>query len=191
MAQAYKKNETSYLKFSTNCFTIEDIDNILIPQLIEFEAYRWTNLIFIHRKNIDKFLSFIGECPIPEYQHKWNVFPYKNKNIEKNGVKSHKHLKNKILESAKNGKPPYKIAKELNIDTSLVKYYLKQQDLFEPNTINYLLKNWILIDPNGITYKTNNISIFAKEHGLSAKCLRGVAHGREKHHKKWLCKIEN
>jgi hypothetical protein len=191
LAQAYNKKETSYLKLSTNCFTIEDIDNILIPQLVEFEAYRWSNLIFIPRKNIIKFLSFIGDCPIPEYKHKWNVFPYKNKNTEINGVKSHKHLVNEIIERAKSGIKPYKIANELNIESSLVKYYLKRENLFEPNTINFLLKNWILVDPIGNTYKTNNITLFAKEHGLSSSCLRDVAHGRKKHYKKWICQIDN
>lgn len=81
LVQNYKKENTSYLKLSTQCFTENDIDNILLPQLRQFKAYRYNNLIFIPRINIDKFLSFIGDCPIPEYKHKWEVFSYKNKNI--------------------------------------------------------------------------------------------------------------
>ncbi len=191
LIQNYKKKKTSYLKLSTQCFNEDDIDNILIPQLQQFNAYRYNKLIFIPKINVDNFLSFIGDCPIPEYECKWNVFPYKNKNIEQNGVKSHKHLKEIIILKGVKGEIPLNIAKELNIDNNLVKYYLKQAGLFKYNTENHLLKNWILVDPNGIEHRTNNISIFAKEHGLSHKCLRDIAHGRSKFYKKWICKIEN
>jgi|JFJP01.1.fsa_nt_gi hypothetical protein len=80
---------------------------------------------------------------------------------------------------------------ELNVENSLVKYYLKQAGLFEYNTENHLLKNWVLTDPNGMTHTTNNISTFAKEHGLSHKCLRDIAYGRKKMHRNWYCKLES
>lgn len=191
LCQGYEKEITSYLKLSTQCFSIEDIDNMLIPQLKMFNAYRYDKFVFISRKGIEKFLKYIGKCPFPEYEHKWEVFPYKNKNIEQNGIKSHKHLKEIIISKRIKGEIPINIAKELNIDSSLVKYYLKQAGLFEYNKENHLLKNWILIDPNGIEYKTNNISIFANEHGLSHKCLRDIAHGRSNFYKNWTCDIEN
>lgn len=191
LVQNYVKKETSYLKLSTQSFTANDIDTILLPQLVEFNAYRYDNLIFIPRIKIDKFLSFIGNCPIPEYSHKWNVFPYKNKNIEMNGVKSHKHLKDIIISKRIAGEIPAKIAKELDIDTSLVKYYLKKEGLFEYHTENNLLKKWLLISPDGSKYETNNISIFAKQYGLSHKCLRDLAHGRSKFYRNWNCKINN
>lgn len=191
LIQNYKKKETSSLKLNTQCFSVDDIDNIIIPQLKSFNAYRYNQLVFIPRNRIEDFLKFIGDCPFPEYSHKWNVFPYKNKNIEQNGIKSHSHLKETIIVKRKEGKSPINIAKELNIDSSLVKYYLKQVGLFEYNTENHLLKNWILIDPNGVNYETKNISNFAKEHGLSHKCLRDIAHGRSKFYKNWTCSIKN
>lgn len=191
LCQSYKNKSTSYLKLSTQCFSIDDIDNVLIPQMEKFDAYRYNKLIFIPRKKIDDFLKYIGKCPFSEYKHKWNLFPYKNKNIEQNGIKSHKHLKETIILKRIDGKIPFEIAKELNIDNSLVKYYLKQVGLFKYNTENHLLKNWVLIDPNGIEYRTNNISTFAKKHGLSHKCLRDVAHGRKCSYRKWVCEFEN
>lgn len=190
LSQNYKKKETSYLKLSTNNFTCADIDNILLPQLNEFKAYRWENLIFIPRRNINDFLNYIGDCPFPEYEHKWNVFNYKNINLEKNGVKSHKHLKDSIIIMYNSNVKPYLIAKQLGIDSSLVKYYLKKYDSFKPNTENNLLKEWILTDPNGKVHKTNNISAFSREHKLSHKCLRDLAHGRSKYYKNWSCELK-
>lgn len=191
IVQSYGRKKTLYLKLSTQCFSVKDIDNILLPQLKQFNAYRWRRLIFIPRKNIKEFLKYIGGCPFPEYQHKWNVFKYKNKNIEKNGIKSHKHLRDIIILKGKSNIKPYIIAKELSIDNSLVKYYLKKHGLFKPNIENHSLKKWVLIDPNGNVFKINNITTFSKKHNLSHKCLRDLAHGRSKYYMNWSCKLEN
>jgi len=190
LSQNYEKKETLYLKLSTNNFTSNDIDNILLPQLKKYDAYRWENLIFIPRKNINDFLYYIGTCPFPEYQHKWNVFNYKNINIEKNGIKSHKHLEDSIINMFNSNVKPYIIAKQLDVESSLVKYYLKKHNLFKPNSENNLLKEWIVTDPNGKVYETNNISTFSREHNLSHKCLRDLAHGRSKFYRSWNCEFK-
>lgn len=80
--QDYKYNRTSLLKISTNNFLPEDIEDIILPQLKGFEAYMRYNenkpVIIIPRRKIPEFLSYIGECPIQDYEYKWKVFDYKD-----------------------------------------------------------------------------------------------------------------
>ena len=70
----------------TNCFNIEEINQILLPQLNRFEAksyYINTSVdgkenyaICIAKKdNIKNFLDYIGHCPFEDYQYKWNIKP--------------------------------------------------------------------------------------------------------------------
>jgi hypothetical protein len=193
LIQNYKNETTSELILNTNSFSSQEIDNILLPQMILYNAYKRPKkngyVIVIPRKSINLFFDFIGECPIDEYKHKWNVFPYKNKNIEKNGINKYENIISEIILKRKNGEIPFKIAKDLKINTSVVKYYLKKNNLFIPYSENNLLKKWKIIDPNGVIYQTNNLTHFCDEHKLPHMCLRDVAHNRMNNYRHWLCEI--
>lgn len=71
------------LSLATNNFKKECIEDILIPQLSNFDAYiePTTNkeqyLTTIPRRKIKDFLDYIGECPFDDYKYKWDVVPYK------------------------------------------------------------------------------------------------------------------
>lgn len=85
----YKNKSTGLIKLSTNFFSKTEIENILIPQLKIFEAYisktdKNQFVIKIPRRKIKKFLTYIGNCPVKEYEYKWFVFDYKNKKYKNN-----------------------------------------------------------------------------------------------------------
>lgn len=191
LIQRYKKRETASIKLSVNCFKKEDIEKTLIPQLKEFEAWcskseKGQPIILIPRRGIEKFLKFIGKCPFKEYEYKWDVFPYKNKNIEINGVKNHKHLREIFVVEYKKGNSYYDIAKKLNVDPSLVRYHLKQEGILVAGRDKKKI-TWTLKDPEGNLHETENLSKFAKENNLSHLCLRRIANGETKFHKGWIC----
>ena len=67
------------LGLCTNCFSKEELENILLPQLSKFKPHlvKQGNEQYIisigHKKYIKKFLEYIGECPFDDYSYKWNV----------------------------------------------------------------------------------------------------------------------
>lgn len=69
------------LSLATNCFNIECVQDILIPQLSDFNARteKTVNngqyLITIPRNKITDFLEYIGDCPFDEYAYKWEYIP--------------------------------------------------------------------------------------------------------------------
>lgn len=70
------------LSLATNNFKKEYIEDILLPQLSEFDAYLEATsnegqyLITIPRRKISDFLSYIGDCPFDDYRYKWDIMPY-------------------------------------------------------------------------------------------------------------------
>ena len=91
LQQCYNEKRTDLIKLSTNSFVQEEVDNILVPQLKKFGAYSALNekgqcIIRIPRKGINKFLSYIGECPVDSYKYKWEVFDYKYKKYKENEI---------------------------------------------------------------------------------------------------------
>jgi hypothetical protein len=192
--QDYINNGTNSLKLATYCFDDNEIKEILLPQLSIFDAriaYNENNkpYILIPRCKIDSFFNYIGNCPINEYKHKWNLKPYKNKNIEENGMKSYIKLCDNIINDFNSGLKPYQISKKYNIDSSVVKYHLCKVGLFKYNTENNILKLWEIIAPSGLIYRINNLTTFCKEQFISDKMLRRLAHGKCKYYKGWNCKI--
>ena len=191
LIQHYLKKETHYIKLNTNCFKKTYIEKILLPQLIKFEAFLSNNengqpIVLIPRRKIENFLKYIGKCPFKEYEYKWMVFPYKNKNIEKNGIQSHSHLKDNFVKEYKSGKTAYYIAKKFNVEIALVKHYLKKDGVFI-NGRDTIITEWMLKDPEGNLYMTKNLTKFAKENNLNHSCLRRVARGKFDSHKGWTC----
>lgn len=129
-------NRTEYIKLATQNFSKEQQENILLPQLQQFNASlmkgdkeKYTNnqqyFIYIPRIKEQEFLHYIGECPFQDYQYKWNYTPYKNKKPT-----SHKEHELEFCEMYKTGMTYYAIAKYFNIEPNAVKYYLKKHNLY-------------------------------------------------------------
>lgn len=122
---------TENIKISTHCFSKEDQENILLPQLKQFEPSLMSagnNQYFIyipHRKELE-FLQYIGDCPFDDYAYKWKVKEYKN-TIPKN----HTMYEDDFCEMYKNGMTYYAIAKQFEVEPNAVKYYLKKNNIYK------------------------------------------------------------
>lgn len=131
LSQNHIKKITHLIKLCTNSFNETEINKILLPQLKEYDArISFTELnqpiIIIPRKKCENFLKDIGECPFSDYEHKWKIYPYKNKKIAKFGKKkTTKEEINKLFELYDNGKTVYEISKLMKLDRSLISFYLK------------------------------------------------------------------
>lgn len=104
----------------TDNFKKDDIENILLPQLEQFESHlieRKTNQyrIYIPRRKIKDFLNYIGECPVKDYLHKWNFQEYKYEPLSNYPEKT-----KKIIIAYKNGSSPKTIADYFGIDRTTV-----------------------------------------------------------------------
>jgi hypothetical protein len=130
---AHSKN-TQYIKLATQCFSKEDQEKILLPQLIEFEAHlikadtskngEQQYFIYIPRRKIKKFLEYIGPCPFSDYQYKWGYQEYKNFSLSQNP----EFIQN-IIELFNSGASAGTIAKQFKVDRSTVVKYLIQNGL--------------------------------------------------------------
>lgn len=128
-------SHSQYIKLSTQCFSKEDQENILLPQLSTFNATlmkadkkqdnKQQYYIYIPHVNEEDFFNFIGKCPFSDYQYKWNILSYKNKK-----PKNHKIHEQEFCEMYKSGMTYYAIAKQFNIEPNAVKYYLKKNNLY-------------------------------------------------------------
>lgn len=126
-----KANRSEYIKLSTQCFSKEEQETILLPQLSQFEATLMKTdndqyYIYIPHRKEQEFLEYIGQCPITDYQYKWNITPYKNAK-----PKSHKEHEQEFCEMYKSGMTYYAIAKHFGIEPNAVKYYLKKHNLYK------------------------------------------------------------
>jgi len=113
------------IKLSTHCFNKKDLEDILLPQLSIYEPKLYKAekekeqfFIYISRKNIPRFLNYIGKCNIMSYLYKWEYQEYKNK-----APTNHKYKQDAIINLIKQGLNNYQIGKILGMDASLVRYY--------------------------------------------------------------------
>ena len=122
---------TQNIKLSTQCFSKEDQEKILLPQLKDFEASlmkadiskdgQQQYYIYIPKRKIKKFLEYIGPCPFSDYQYKWDYQEYKNFSLSQNP----EFIQN-IIELFSNGMSAGTIAKHFGVDRStVVKYLIK------------------------------------------------------------------
>lgn len=129
----HSKN-TQYIKIATQCFSKEDQEKVLIPQLQKFEAHlikadisksdEQQYFIYIPRRKIKKFLEYIGPCPFHDYQYKWDYKEYKNFSLSQNPD----FIQN-VIKLFNNGISSGTIAKHLGVDRSTVVKYLKLSGL--------------------------------------------------------------
>lgn len=123
------------IKLSTHCFSRESQEKILLPQLEQFNSYlvkadknklgNYQYCIHIPHRSVKSFLEYIGECPFDDYLYKWNYREYINKMPD-----NHLDKEEQICDLYKNGGTYYAIAKKLNIEPSVAKYYLVKNDLY-------------------------------------------------------------
>lgn len=128
------KHNGQCIKLATNCFKKEEQEEILLPQLTDFEARlyiagkdKYSNekqyAIYIPRKYIQNFLDYIGECPFEDYKYKWNV-----KNIN---IISYVQYYSEWEEKYKSGINYCQIAREYNADPTTVLAYLRKIGIYK------------------------------------------------------------
>jgi len=114
---------------ATNCFSKDEQEQILLPQLQKFEAklrhysgeqYR----IIIPRRKIQNFLNYIGECPFSDYQYKWDYKNYQNQYLPNDREKE-----NLIISSFLSGSSTGSIAKFFNIDRNSIIKCLQRHNI--------------------------------------------------------------
>ena len=137
---SHSKN-TQYIKLATQCFSKEDQERILLPQLKEFEAHlikadiskdgEQQYFIYIPRRKIKKFLEYIGPCPFSDYQYKWDYQEYKNFSLSQNP-----DFIQDIIKLFNNGISAGAIAKHFGVDRSTVVKYLKLNGLNPSNNLH-------------------------------------------------------
>lgn len=126
---------SEHIKLATNCFSKEDQETILLPQLQMFEARlmkadvdsvgNQQYFIYIpHNKEAD-FLNYIGSCPFSDYDYKWMTRNYIN-----SVPKSHTKDETDFCTDYKNGMSYYEIAKKYSVDPSAVRYYLIKNGVY-------------------------------------------------------------
>lgn len=79
-----------HIKISTHAFDKHQLETGLLPQLRAFDPHlvkvkKEQYYIYIPRRKMKDFFTFIGKCPVKEYRYKWNIIPYIYKNIRING----------------------------------------------------------------------------------------------------------
>lgn len=131
---------TQNIKLATQCFTKEEQEKILIPQLQDFEAKLMQTdaskdgqqqyFIYIPRRKIKKFLDFIGPCPFSDYKYKWDYKEYINFSLNQ-----HPEFIQSIIDYFNDGMSANTIAKQLNVDRSTVVKYLIQNGLNPKNNL--------------------------------------------------------
>lgn len=129
----HSKN-TQNIKLATQCFSKEEQQKVLIPQLKNFEAKlmkadvskdgRQQYFIYIPRRKIKKFLDYIGPCPFSDYEYKWDYKEYVNFSLSQ-----HPEFVQSMIGYFNNGMSANTIAKQLNVDRSTVVKYLIQNGL--------------------------------------------------------------
>lgn len=125
-----KANKSQYIKLSTQCFSKEEQELYLLPQLKQFEAKlmkadlskmgEQQYYIYIPHQKVKEFLQYIGDCPFSDYQYKWEYKEYKNFCLAHDP-----NFISKIIELFEKGFSAGTIAKYKGVDRSTVVKYLK------------------------------------------------------------------
>lgn len=124
------------IKLSTHCFKKEEQEDILLPQLKEFDARLMNagadlkgNLqyyIYIPHRKMHEFLYFIGECPFNDYSYKWHFEEYKNKISKLQSKNEMYFIKLYLL-----GLRCKQIAEVFDVDFNTVKKYLIKNGVYK------------------------------------------------------------
>lgn len=123
-----------YIKLHTNSFTKKECESLCKKLGFKSKLQKKKEGVFlvsIPRSNVKNFLSYIGECPVKDYSHKWKQVPYKNKNIEKNGVRDHSSKYPKIVEDWFTKKYTlYQLSKKYDVDVTAIKNFFNKNSIY-------------------------------------------------------------
>lgn len=189
------ESKYGYIKLHTNSFTKNEVD-FLCEQLKEYNAKplhkeKGQYLVTIPRNRVKLMLNFIGECPFSDYSHKWKFVEYKNKNIEKNGIKYYSDIYPKIENDFNTGKYTIcSLSKKYNVHVNAIRnYFNKNKVKWEPivtkkSIVQYdlngnLIKEWI----SGQEIKQNL--------GFNASAISECCRGIRKRYKGFIWKFKN
>lgn len=158
------KNNSQSIKIATNCFEKHEQEEILLPQLKDFDARLCIAsknkntkenqyAIYIPKNKMNDFLTYIGDCPFEDYIHKWNV--------KENFYPSYKDVYDEWESLYLSGIGYTKIAKMYNADNTTVLKHLRKVGIYQ-NFIGYkkYYKEWEEGYKNGET-----CSDIAKDYG--------------------------
>ena len=180
-------NRTENIKLSTNCFLKEELENILIPQLKNFEATLMKSgeykngepqyIIYIPHRKEKEFLKYIGECPFEDYSYKWEVKEYINKPPV---MREYTKLDKEFCELYLNGKTYYEIAKKFNLAPAIIRRRLIKNNIYKipdkktKNAIIHLSQDneYINIYESGVAA--------GRELNLSSSMISSVKNGNRK-----------
>lgn len=185
-------NRSQYIKLCTNGFPKDNIEQVLLPKMQQYEASlvkstpsQWW--IYIPRRKIETFLSFIGDCPVSDYTYKWEVRPYKYKGVELNGMSDYADVYPKIIDAWKSGGVTiYELSKKFKVPIRCIK------DEFDRNMVPWkpvenkksILQTDLFDIPIKIWYSGQQIK---KALGFNAGAISECCRGLRKQHKgfKW------
>jgi hypothetical protein len=124
------------IKLATNCFTKDELDETILPQLSQFRARRARvsstkdkgYLTIIPHICIKEFLDYIGNCPVPEYSYKWKYKEYKH-----DITKQANHVTNKgdFVRLYREGNNCSEIARIFGTSPSSVRYHVIRSGIYE------------------------------------------------------------
>lgn len=124
------------IKLSTHCFKKEEQEDILLPQLSDFDAKimkmsigskgEQQYSIYIPHRKINLFLEYIGKCPFSDYLYKWNFKKYKNR-VSTSQSDNEKYFIRLYLLGLKCNQ----IAEVFDVDFNTVKKYLIKNGVYK------------------------------------------------------------
>lgn len=127
---------SQYIKLATQCFNKEEQEDILIPQLSNFDAKlmkadvskdsEQQYFIYIPRLKMKNFLNYIGECPFDDYLYKWCFNEYINKVSYQQTDNEKYFIKLYLL-----GLKCRQIAEVFDVDFNTVKKYLIKNNIYK------------------------------------------------------------
>jgi len=183
-----------YVKLHTNSFTQKEVQ-FLCNKLNMFDAkplHKENNqyLVTIPRRKVKEFLNYIGECPIDDYKHKWKFVPYKNKNIELNGVNYYNEYYPTIVSEYLSGATIYELHKKYGVPIKCIKHNFDYNKIMW--TPKETKKKILQYDLNGNFIKEwNSGQEIVKTLKFSSGAISFCCNGKRKTHKGYIWKFKN
>lgn len=177
------RSNTQDIVFATNCFELNEIETIIIPQLEQFEAKIYPigkgqyTVRIGKKKNVRKFLEYIGECPFDDYAYKWDV-----KDNIKAGAGQSLYFDDdrEVIFLYESGLSMAAVGKVLGCSASNIRYVLKKNSI-ETRPRNVVLTdylNWTqdILDEFEEKYKIDAIKKYlnAPRYDAVEEALKGI-----------------
>jgi hypothetical protein len=123
-----------YIKIHTDSFTIKEVD-FLCEKLKKYNAKKLKKeknnyVVYIPRFNVKDFFNSIGDCPVKDYEHRWEMKNYKNKNVEKNGISDYSDKYDSIVSDYLENKQNISfLSKKYNVPIKCITNYFNFNDI--------------------------------------------------------------